>query len=74
MADFEITSTQLGPVRIIAWNREQKRNAFTSNMANSLKQAVQEASEDPGVGVILLDPNASIFSAGWDLDVFERNC
>jgi enoyl-CoA hydratase/carnithine racemase len=68
VADFEISSTQFGPVRIIVWNREQKRNAFTSKMANSLKLAVQEASEDPGVGVILLDPGASIFSAGWDLD------
>ena len=68
MADFEIVTNRTGPVRTISWNRREKRNAFTSTMAINLKLAIQEANEDPEIGVILLDPGKSIFSAGWDLD------
>jgi enoyl-CoA hydratase/carnithine racemase len=68
VADSEIVSVQNGPVQIISWKREKQRNAFTSQLALGLKQAVKEAGDDQSIGVIFLDPGNTVFSSGWDLN------
>ena len=54
-------------VRRIALNRPEKRNALSLELCRAILQALENASEDPSVGAILLTGNGPSFCAGMDL-------
>jgi enoyl-CoA hydratase/carnithine racemase len=59
--------TRLGRVLRIALNRPEKRNALNTELCRELVAALQEASQDPETGAILLTANGTAFCAGMDL-------
>ncbi|PYH36865.1 enoyl-CoA hydratase/isomerase family protein [Aspergillus neoniger CBS 115656] len=57
------------PVIIITLNRPDKRNAFTSTMAQELEWAYTTLDRDPRVKVIILTGSGDTFCAGADLEI-----
>ncbi|GLA23098.1 hypothetical protein AnigIFM63326_006726 [Aspergillus niger] len=57
------------PVIIITLNRPEKRNAFTSTMAQELEWAFTTLDRDPRVKVIVLTGSGDTFCAGADLEI-----
>ena len=57
------------PVIIITLNRPDKRNAFTSTMAQELEWAFTTLDRDPRVKVIILTGSGDTFCAGADLEI-----
>lgn len=56
-----------GPVRTITLNRPQRLNAVTDEMVRALSRALQDASTDTSVRVVLLRGAGRAFSSGHDL-------
>jgi enoyl-CoA hydratase/carnithine racemase len=48
-------------------NRPEKKNALTTEVCNSLVNAIEGSEEDPTVGAILLEARGDVFCAGMDL-------
>ncbi len=68
-----ITTATEGHVRLLGFNRPQKKNAFTMAMLQELAAAFQAAEDDPDVRVTLVFAHGDTFTAGLDLlDVFPR--
>jgi enoyl-CoA hydratase/carnithine racemase len=57
-----------GRVLHVALNRPEKRNALDLALCGELAAALEEASEDPAMGAILLTGKGKAFCAGMDLD------
>ena len=51
----------------ITLNRPDKRNAITREMMSALRDALQQAAEDPAVRVLLIRGAGKDFCAGLDL-------
>ena len=59
-----------GAVRLLTFDRPEKRNAFTGAMYEALTAALQEAADDAAVHVVLLQGAGGAFTAGNDLHDF----
>jgi enoyl-CoA hydratase/carnithine racemase len=55
-----------GPVRWIRLQRPEKRNAITRAMAATLREALDDASADDAVRVVVLTGSGGVFSSGAD--------
>jgi 2-(1,2-epoxy-1,2-dihydrophenyl)acetyl-CoA isomerase len=58
-----------GPVRVLAVNRPERRNALGTVTAAELEAALRAAGDDPDVGAVVLTGIGDHFSAGGDVDV-----
>lgn len=56
----------------ITLNRPDKRNALNSEVVNELQLALEQASEDAQVKVVVLQANGPVFCAGADLDYLQQ--
>ena len=74
MSDFTlITDTPALGVRRVRWARPGRLNAFTNAMYEAILAAVNAAGEDADVRVLWLTGDGGVFTAGNDLDEFERD-
>ena len=55
------------PLAIISLNRPEAKNAFTLPMVDSICRAINNASDDPHIKVIILRGQGEAFSAGGDI-------
>ncbi|MCI0573155.1 MAG: enoyl-CoA hydratase [Myxococcaceae bacterium] len=69
-ANEHIRVTQEGAVRTLAFQRVEKKNAFTLAMYEALASALAAADADPTVHVVVLAGQEGIFTAGNDLQDF----
>lgn len=58
-------------IATITLNRPDRLNAYTGQMANSIKQAMSKAANDPEVRVIVLTGAGRGFCAGADMEVLS---
>ena len=56
-----------GSVRLLTLNRPDRRNALSVELLRELVVALEEATDDPGISVIVLRGAGKGFSAGFDL-------
>jgi methylglutaconyl-CoA hydratase len=56
-----------GPVEHIALNRPEARNAFNGEVVAELSDWAERAKQDPGLRVVVLAGNGSMFCAGADV-------
>jgi enoyl-CoA hydratase/carnithine racemase len=56
-----------GAVRHLVLNRAEKRNAFNDELVLAVGEALQEASADDSVRVVVLRGDGAMFSSGMDL-------
>lgn len=73
MSDFTLSVDHPEPgVRRIRWMRPGRLNAFTNALYQAILDAVTEAGADDSVRVLWLTGDGGAFSAGNDLEEFER--
>lgn len=60
-----------GPVRILAMNRPEKRNALNTELTRSLLETLLQAEKDNSVGCVVLTGAGKGFCAGADLAEFK---
>lgn len=70
---MHITLEQHGAVRVLRWNRPEKRNAITAAMYAHMAELLTAAAEDNGVRAVVLMGTEKAFSAGNDVEDFLRN-
>ena len=68
MSDI-LVHTEAG-VMTLTLNRVDKKNSITAAMYSALADALNQASADPAVRVVLLQGDATVFSAGNDINDF----
>ncbi len=71
MTDPRVLVEDAGGVRIIAFDRPDRRNAFDAEMLGALEDAVRSAASADGIRVVVLRGAGADFSAGADLNVFR---
>ncbi len=59
-----------GTVRILSLKRPEKKNAFDLALTETLWSALEHASEDPSVHVVVVTGFGDYFSAGADVNLF----
>jgi enoyl-CoA hydratase/carnithine racemase len=59
-----------GAVRVIRFNRPEKKNALTSPMYAAISQALREADDSPAIRCVVLAGAPGAFSAGADIGEF----
>jgi enoyl-CoA hydratase/carnithine racemase len=62
-----VTSADLGTARVIAWDRQARRNAWDLQTMTAIADAIEAAGADPQVRSIVLRGAGDHFSAGDDL-------
>jgi enoyl-CoA hydratase/carnithine racemase len=62
-----VTTADLGTARLIAWDRQARRNAWDLPTMTAIADAIEAAGADPGVRSIVLRGAGDHFSAGDDL-------
>ncbi len=68
-----IILTRSGRVATITFNRPDKMNVLSREMANQLEVAIQEVKQDPLIRVVVLRGAGEVFMAGSDLhEVYEN--
>lgn len=70
MADPITIEDLPGGVRLIGFNRPEKKNALTGAMYDSLREALERADAAPEVGAVVFAGQPGIFCAGNDLADF----
>ena len=79
MPDWEFIEVEReGRVGIVRFNRPDRMNAFGSELAGEIREALEEFNADPGVGAIVTTGNGRAYSSGADLSArmagdFEMN-
>jgi 2-(1,2-epoxy-1,2-dihydrophenyl)acetyl-CoA isomerase len=69
----EITVTDDGPVRVLAIDRPERRNALSPHTAAEIEAALRAAAGEPDIGAVVLTGVGEHFSAGGDLGaILER--
>lgn len=68
----ELAVESRGPVRVVTMNRPDELNAFTIDMHVAFAQLWSELEDDPDVRAVVLTGAGRAFSAGGDLDDFEK--
>ncbi|MDP2035570.1 MAG: enoyl-CoA hydratase [Polaromonas sp.] len=64
-----LTHTEAG-VMTITLNRPERKNSITADMYGAMADALAAAAQDPGVRVVVLQGNETVFSAGNDIGDF----
>lgn len=59
-----------GAVRVLTLNRPEKKNAFDLALTEALWTALEQASADDAVRVVIVTGSGDVFSAGADLSLF----
>jgi enoyl-CoA hydratase/carnithine racemase len=67
-----ILSDDHGPVRVLAMNRPEARNALNTKLIDALYTALGDADEDPSVRAVVLTGVDPAFCAGVDLKEAQR--
>ena len=62
-----VTTADLGPARVISWNRQERRNAWDLPTMTSIADAIEEAGGDAAVRMVAVRGAGDHFSAGDDL-------
>jgi enoyl-CoA hydratase/carnithine racemase len=62
-----VTTTDLGPARVVSWDRQARRNAWDLETMSAIADAVEEAGSDEAVRCVVLRGAGDHFSAGDDL-------
>jgi enoyl-CoA hydratase/carnithine racemase len=62
-----VTSEPLGAARVIAWDRQARRNAWDLETMTAIADAIEAAGADPAVRCVVLRGAGEHFSAGDDL-------
>lgn len=70
---MDIQLTKENGILTLHFNREEKKNAITAAMYQTLADALKEADADPAVRAILFTGKPQAFSAGNDLEDFLNN-
>ena len=70
MADGTIDVREHGAVRVLAFNRPEKKNSLTQAMYLALNAELKKAADDQSVRVVLLTGTDGVFTAGNDLGDF----
>ena len=73
MTDTLVEVTRSGRCLKIAFNRPQKRNALVPQMYSEINAAMDLASADPEILVVVLSGNGDGFTAGNDLADFAAS-
>ena len=66
-----LLSEDRGPVRILAMNRPEKRNALNTALTRELLEALRAADADEAIGCVVLTGAGQGFCAGADLSEFK---
>ncbi|MBA4326606.1 MAG: enoyl-CoA hydratase [Polaromonas sp.] len=69
MSNDILTHTEAG-VMTITLNRPERKNSITADMYGAMADALATAAQDPGVRVVVLQGNETVFSAGNDIGDF----
>jgi enoyl-CoA hydratase/carnithine racemase len=62
-----VTTTGLGPARVVSWDRQERRNAWDLETMSAIADAVEEAGSHEEVRCVVLRGAGRHFSAGDDL-------
>ena len=62
-----VTTADLGPARLIAWDRQDRRNAWDLPTMSAIADAIDDAGRDTGVRMVAVRGAGEHFSAGDDL-------
>lgn len=63
-----VTTQDCGPIRYVAINRPERRNALDDEVVSCLHSAFYDAGHDPSVHAVVVRGAGSVFSAGMDFD------
>jgi enoyl-CoA hydratase/carnithine racemase len=72
MTTMLVLGDDAGPVRVLAMNRPEARNALNSSLIEALYAALTEADADPSVRAVVLTGVDPAFCAGIDLKQAQR--
>ncbi len=67
----QITYEQRGAVALLTMNRPERLNAWTEQMFNELRDAINRAVADDSVGAVVLTGAGRAFCAGADISAFK---
>jgi len=70
---MHISIEQHGTVRVLRWDRPEKRNAITASMYTHMAELLTVAGNDDGVRAVVLMGTEKAFSAGNDVEDFLRH-
>ena len=62
-----VTTTELGQARLVVWDRQARRNAWTRETIEGIAAAVEAAGADESVRCVIVSGAGEHFSAGDDL-------
>jgi enoyl-CoA hydratase len=62
-----VTTADLGPARVVSWDRQERRNAWDLETMSAIADAVEEAGSHEDVCCVVLRGAGEHFSAGDDL-------
>jgi enoyl-CoA hydratase/carnithine racemase len=62
-----VTTTELGSARVIVWDRQARRNAWTLELMTAVADAIESAGADEAVRSVVVRGAGEHFSAGDDL-------
>ena len=62
-----VTTADVGPARVVSWDRQERRNAWDLETMTAIADAVEEAGTDESVRCVVLRGAGEHFSAGDDL-------
>lgn len=68
----QILFEQRGRVGIVTLNRPERLNAWTGQMMNEMRDAIERCNADPSVGAIVVTGAGRAFCAGADISDFQR--
>ncbi|MEE7471536.1 enoyl-CoA hydratase [Methylorubrum populi] len=72
MSEAIIIEDRPGGVRLIRWNRPEKKNALTGAMYDAARRGLEEADASEAVGAVVFAGLPGAFTAGNDLADFHR--
>jgi enoyl-CoA hydratase/carnithine racemase len=64
---MNVTTTELESARVLTWDRQDRRNAWTLAVIEDLAGAIEACGEDPAVRCVVVRGAGEHFSAGDDL-------
>ncbi|MFO0684391.1 MAG: enoyl-CoA hydratase-related protein [Sandaracinus sp.] len=70
MITLPIEIEDKGPVRVVTLKRPEKKNAFDVALTEALWSALEAASEEPSVRVVVVTGHGDYFTAGADVNLF----
>jgi enoyl-CoA hydratase len=64
---MNVTTSELGTARVLTWDRQDRRNAWTRAVIEDLAAAIEACAQDPAVRCVVARGAGDHFSAGDDL-------